>query len=149
MKANMNRGKKYHTKQQQIIINYLKDCRDEYIQINELLQKLKLNDIHIGIATVYRNLDKLVDAGLVRKISVEGISGACYQYIQDEKTDGFCMKCEKCNQIMDTECNHISELYNHIMEEHGFAINPNKTIFYGICEKCKQRSSNEVSQIKS
>lgn len=133
----MNKGKKYQTKQQQLILNYLKESKDEYIQISELIEKLELKEIHIGVATAYRNLNKLVELAMVRKISVEGISGACYQYIQNEKIEGFCMKCEKCNQIMDTECNHISELYNHVMEEHGFAINPNKTIFYGICDKCK------------
>lgn len=137
----MNTGKKYQTKQQQSIIACMKESMEDYIQIIELLEKLKLKGIHVGVATAYRNLNKLVEAGMVRKVSVDGIAGACYQYLSEEKTEGFSLKCEKCNRIMNAECNHIVGLYDHIMEEHDFLINKDRTIFYGVCESCKKQKN--------
>jgi Fur family ferric uptake transcriptional regulator len=136
----MNTGKKYKTKQRQTILNCMQESQAEYMQIKDILQQLESKDMHIGAATAYRNLNELVQAGMVRKINVEGIPGACYQYIREKHTEGFCLKCEKCNRIMDTECDHIYELYSHIMSEHEFSIDPDKTVFYGFCEKCRKES---------
>jgi len=137
----MNTGKTYRTKQQQAVIDCMKESKEEYVQISELLERLELKGIHVGIATAYRSLDKLVEAGIVRKVSVDGIAGACYQYLSEEKTEGFCLKCEKCNRIMNADCSHIYEFYNHMIEDHDFIINPKRTIFYGVCDNCKERKN--------
>jgi Fur family transcriptional regulator, ferric uptake regulator len=133
----MNTGKAYNTKQQQAILDCMKENKEEYVQISEILEKLELEGIHVGIATAYRKLDKLVQERKVRKIKVDGIAGACYQLVPEKRVEGFSLICEKCNRIMDAECDHVYRFYKHIMEDHDFVINPDKTVFYGICEKCK------------
>ena len=30
----------------------------------------------------------------------------------------------------------MKELYSHVLEEHHFNVNPHRTMFYGVCEKC-------------
>ena len=36
------------------------------------------------------------------------------------------------------DCSHLGELYDHLLEGHGFAINPRRTMFYGLCQKCRE-----------
>ena len=47
-------------------------------------------------------------------------------------------KCEGCGAIFHMDCSHLGELYEHLLQGHGFAINPRRTMFYGLCEKCRE-----------
>lgn len=91
----------------------------------------------VGLSTVYRQLEKLVAQGKVHKLLTE--EGACYQYC--DKTvhrDCFLLQCEGCGAIFHMDCSHLGELYGHLLESHGFAINPRRTMFYGLCGKCRE-----------
>ena len=48
------------------------------------------------------------------------------------------LQCEGCGAIFHMDCSHLGELYTHLLESHGFAINPRRTMFYGLCEKCRE-----------
>ena len=50
----------------------------------------------------------------------------------------FLLQCESCGAIFHVDCSHLGELYTHLLESHGFAINPRRTMFYGLCEKCRE-----------
>ena len=50
----------------------------------------------------------------------------------------FLLQCEGCGAIFHMDCSHLGELYDHLLEGHGFAINPRRTMFYGLCEKCRE-----------
>ena len=35
-------------------------------------------------------------------------------------------------------CDELPALYHHLQSHHGFAVNPNRTLLYGICQSCAQ-----------
>ena len=136
----MSESRTYHTKQQQSILEIMEKMEEKYVTAGEVLQALKEEGAQVGLTTVYRRLDRLVKEGLVQKIVLDGNSGACYQYVGGkEETSHFLLKCEDCGEIQDMDCGHMSELYSHVLEEHHFNVNPHRTMFYGICEKCLQK----------
>ena len=103
----------------------------------DLAQKLRQDGQSVGLSTVYRQLEKLVAQGKVHKLLTE--EGACYQYCDKARhTDCFLLQCEGCGAIFHMDCSHLGELYDHLLEGHGFAINPRRTMFYGLCEKCRE-----------
>ena len=82
-------------------------------------------------------LEKLVAQGKVHKLLTE--EGACYQYCdKDRPTDCFLLQCEGCGTIFHMDCSHLGELYDHLLEGHGFAINPRRTMFYGLCREGRE-----------
>lgn len=132
----------YNTKQQKAILNYIAENADSYITVSQISEHMKAQNIKIGLTTIYRHLDKLIEQGLINKIKVDGLSGACFKYEQPEETSYFGLKCEKCGEINKIDCSHLKLFYEHISSEHKFNINQNKTIFYGICKSCSSTTDN-------
>lgn len=139
----MNRSGSYRTRQQQVILKYMENNRDGYVTVNQIAAHLKEQGNVVGITTIYRQLDKFQKEGLIQKLVLDGNSGACYQYIAGNSTEKNCqflLKCEDCGEIINMGCNHMQELYSHVLEEHHFNVNPHRTMFYGTCEKCLDRN---------
>ena len=93
----------------------------------------------IGQATVYRQLERLVEEGLVEKYIIDQNSPACFEYIgNDECGEGLCVhgKCLKCGRIFHLHCDEIKELEDHLKAHHGFTPDFHHTVIYGICDQC-------------
>ena len=127
----------YMTRQQQAVLKCIESCPGGRATAMDLMQMLRQEGQTVGRSTVYRQLEKLVAQGKVHKLLTE--EGACYQYC--DKTvhrDCFLLQCEGCGAIFHMDCSHLGELYGHLLESHGFAINPRRTMFYGLCGKCRE-----------
>ena len=127
----------YMTRQQQAVLKCIESCPGGRATAMDLMQMLRQEGQTVGLSTVYRQLEKLVAQGKVHKLLTE--EGACYQYC--DKTvhrDCFLLQCEGCGAIFHMDCSHLGELYGPLLESHGFAINPRRTMFYGLCGKCRE-----------
>lgn len=127
----------YMTRQKQAVLKCIESCPGGRATAMDLMQMLRQEGQTVGLSTVYRQLEKLVAQGKVHKLLTE--EGACYQYC--DKTvhrDCFLLQCEGCGAIFHMDCSHLGELYGHLLESHGFAINPRRTMFYGLCGKCRE-----------
>lgn len=140
----MNHSKTYHTKQQKVILQLMQQMEHGYITVSQIAEYLKKQGESVGLTTIYRHLERFQKEGIVRKIVLDGNSGACYQYIVTEDEENcFLLKCEDCGDIMNMDCGHMKELYSHVLEEHHFNVNPHRTMFYGVCGKCLEKDRNE------
>jgi Fur family ferric uptake transcriptional regulator len=81
-----------------------------------------------------------VDAGTVRKYTIEEGKCACYQYVGDSEYNHCCehyhLKCSECGKLLHVSCEFMDEINEHIKNEHNFIIDNSKTVFYGICKEC-------------
>lgn len=140
----MNQGKTYHTRQQEAILNYMAESGEQYVTVNQIAAHFQKTGQSVGLTTIYRQLDKLEKEGIVCKLVLDGNSGACYQYA--DKTAGrLLLKCEDCGDIIPMGCSHMEELYEHVLQEHQFQVNPHRTMFYGRCDACLEREE-KISQ---
>ena len=131
----------YNTKQSCEILNFLKENQGSHFTSQEISDHFRSEGINIGQATIYRRLDRLTTEGLVNKYIIDEKSPACYEYIGTERcSHGNCyhMKCEKCGKLIHLSCNEINEFFEHVSNEHGFVLDPKRTVFYGICSDCKE-----------
>ena len=124
----------YMTRQQQAVLT----CIEQFhggTGAAELTERLHAQGQSIGLTTVYRQLEKLEQQGLVHKIVTD--EGARYQFCTCRHgKDCFLIKCERCGRVEHAECEHLGELYGHLSQEHRFHINPRRTLFYGLCQDC-------------
>lgn len=133
----MKRSTKYHTKQSEAVLAYIMSLKGEHITAGQIVAYFKNQQTPIGVATIYRHLDRLVETGTVHRYMLDGISGACYQYISKEhECHQVHFKCEECGLILHVECDLMASVPQHVYEEHAFQINPMKTVFYGKCSNC-------------
>ena len=125
------------TIQKQLILEALLSSK-EHMTINELHDKLKVNNI--GIATLYRNLDSFKNLGIITEINVEG--KAYYEMkIFGGKPIHIHFKCTNCGKIMDIEDNKLYHEYlklNRLIEERDLLIYDSVVTFKGICSDCKK-----------
>ena len=49
---------------------------------------------------------------------------------------------EVCGAIQHMDCAHPGELYQHVLQRHHFRINPRRTLFYGLCDRCSGEESS-------
>ena len=78
---------------------------------------------------------RLEKQGLVHKLVTD--EGACWQYCDcHAHRDCILLKCEVCGAIQHMDCGHLGELYQHVLQRHHFRINPRRTLFYGLCDRC-------------
>ena len=130
----------YRSKHYDTILNYLESAPGRHFTIDELHDALNGLGHPIGSTTIYRHLNRMLDEGLISKYSVDPGTPACYEYIRvatpEEITNCYHCKCEVCGRLIHLRCEEISEFAEHLRTEHGFTLNPMRTVLYGICKDC-------------
>jgi len=126
----------YSTKQYQSVLHALEAEAQRAVTAAELSEMLRRSGSPVGLATIYRQLEKLEGAGFVHKIPTE--EGALYQYCphQDSTHDCFLLRCERCSRIVHLDCGHLEELCRHLESTHHFRIDPRRTVLTGCCDRC-------------
>ena len=139
----MKKNAGYKTKQRQAILGYLTEKRDEHLTAKQICGYFAKAENPIGLTTIYRRLEELEKLGQVRRYSVDGGS-ACFQLIGEDGSchEHFHLVCEQCGRLFHMECGYLEGVSGHILEEHGFQVNPLKIMFYGICRECREKQDS-------
>lgn len=136
----MQTQKGYKTKQRAIIEQAMLEQNGKHFTVDIILDNLRRKGEAVGRTTVWRSLERLSDEGVIRKYVQAGES-TCYQCVSDEGGchEHFHLKCEECGKLIHMECDMLSRIGSHIEAEHGFKVNPLKTVLYGKCCECAKR----------
>ena len=131
---------KYKTKQRELLLEYFESVPETHVTAGDVCKYLKSHGAGIGQSTVYRQLESLVDEGIIKKYIIDGNSPACFEYVTpNSHVEGevcFHCKCEKCGKLIHLHCDELNEIQSHLMAEHSFKLDPLRTVFYGLCEQC-------------
>ncbi len=128
----------YKTKQKVAIIEYIKKVND--FTIKELCENLS----DIGETTIYREINKLLNDGILVKL-VSDNNTLRYQYVDKCNCDNHMyLKCNKCGKMFHVDCSLLNGLKTHVKKEHNFSIANNNLIVGGTCLNCIK---NEVDKI--
>ena len=63
----MNSSGGYKTKQRQAILDYLIDNKTSHVTVSNISEHLEKEGARVGVTTIYRHLDKLLEQGLVER----------------------------------------------------------------------------------
>ena len=132
----------YVTKQYQAVLQCLEARDSAAFTAAELAEDLRLAGHPVGLATVYRQLDKLETAWVVHKVPTE--EGALYQRCPHPAADHGCflLRCESCGRILHLDCSQLEELYRHLEASHHFRIDPRRTVLTGRCQHCLEQEES-------
>jgi Fur family ferric uptake transcriptional regulator len=134
----LKRGVQYKTRQREAILSYIASLGVSHVTAAQIVRHFMKEESSVGRATVYRHLNNLTESGLIRKYTIDGVSGSCYQFAQCGESCGAHMhlKCEDCGELVHLECGKLNEIQSHVFNEHSFRVNSRKTVLYGKCAKC-------------
>ena len=132
----------YKTRQREEVLSYLRSAAGQHVTANDLCSYFKLQGRPMGTATVYRQLEQLVDEGLVNKYTLDASGPACFEFMDKEShSEGetcFHCRCVKCGRLIHLHCEELAEIQEHLLAEHNFRMDPLRTVFYGVCEECAE-----------
>ena len=132
------------TKQKQEFKRFFECNRDKEMTIAEIAEKLKEFGSEMGIATVYRAVNRLEEEGLLIKTSLGSSNKATYRYVDTDESvrNIHRLFCNKCGNILDIKTDFIDKLENSIADNTGYAITDHQIMFYGLCPYCKNINAN-------
>ncbi|MBR1813350.1 MAG: transcriptional repressor [Lachnospiraceae bacterium] len=132
----------YKTKQKEELLSYLETIPGVHFTAADISDHFRAQGKSIGITTIYRQLDRLVEEGQVSKYYIDESSSACFEYIDPENNchhpHCYHCKCERCGKLIHLDCHEMEGLLQHISKEHRFLIDPMRTVFYGLCADCQK-----------
>ena len=129
----MSKRKSYNTKQKNIILEEIQNQKKEFT-VKDIYSKL---ENQVGLTTIYRLIDKLVEDGKLSKNIDNNIP--YYQYLEEcEEKNHFYLKCKKCKKMIHIDCDCIENLSTHIKKNHQFQLDKEHIIINGYCNKCKK-----------
>jgi Fur family ferric uptake transcriptional regulator len=141
----MTRVVRYKTRQKEELLSYLKTKPGQHFTARDLMAHLQNQGKNLGASTIYRQLEQLVQEGLVKKYILDGQSAACFEYVGDHDCASqhcFHFKCEKCGQLIHFHCDELEHALAHMLADHGFDTNSLRTVFYGLCENCSKHEDD-------
>src|SRR6516225_4582144 len=131
--ASRSRPQRY-TEQQRDMVRYI-FAQHNHFDAEQLIDDMKQAGLPVSRATVYRTLNKLVDAGLLRRLEF-GPSMYYehdYGYPQHEH-----LYCQQCEAIIELQRPELDALIRQVGREHGFHANSHTFIVRGTCSECNR-----------
>lgn len=97
-----------------------------------IYDRLKGEFIDLSMGTVYRNLNILMEQGLVNKIDF----GRSFARFDADVSPHYHFICEECSRVLDLKIPVEKDLDRKVAEENNFYVKRHRIEFYGICDRC-------------
>ena len=131
---------KRNTIQRQLVIAAVRFLAD-HPTAEEVYDRITMEYPDISKGTVYRNLNSLVESGLLGKVSVP--SGADrFDHILARH---YHIKCTHCGKFMNVEnFDYFHDLDDTLATATGFTMEHHDIVFSGLCPECQKHQGAEA-----
>ena len=100
----------------------------------ELWSRLRVRESRTGLATVYRTLALLSDAGVVDVLSHHG-GEQCYRLCGEAHHHH--LLCERCHRVVEVEECDLGNWVAEAAKQHGFVATDHRVEIVGLCADCR------------
>lgn len=135
--------KSRNTIQRQLVLEVVRTLQS-HPSAEQVYREICKNHPDISRATVYRNLELLVQRGEITKVKALS-SPALFDHITKPH---YHIRCRGCGRYFDMEMTTAEGLEKGIKDKNGFDIEGYDIIFFGLCPECKQPSPNNATKEK-
>ena len=140
----MPRSESYSTRARQEIMKCLQENAAETVSAADILRLLEARGVSVSPTTVYRYLDKLCLEHKVIKYVAEKGEKAVYQLEREGQhcTEHLHLKCVRCGRVIHLDCEFMDEVERHLQGDHGFRLQCEGSVLYGMCQECAQSGAD-------
>lgn len=135
------------TNQRLLVLEVLEKHRGEHMTAEDIYELVKVDYPEIGLATVYRTVQLLLELQLVDRINLDD---GCVRYEIGTLIEGGEGKhhhhhliCKSCGKVWSFEDDLLEELESYIERKTDFHVLDHELKFYGQCKECAERESAE------
>ena len=130
------RGKRI-TRQRRLIVETVFSHHDHF-DADELMGHLQelIAKREVSRPTVYRTLSELVEAGLLRKMTLGGRSVFEHEYGYPRHDH---LYCQVCNRLIEFRSDALERLRDKVARQHDFQVVGHRMFVTGICSDCRRR----------
>ena len=132
------------THQREIILEELRRCTT-HPTADELYERIKKKLPRISLATVYRNLEILSEAGLIKKLEISGRQKR-FDWDPQDHDHVYCTQCHRVDNIP-TASTPFSTVDSG--QQKGYRITGCRIEFYGLCPNCQKPQKIKKSKGES
>lgn len=122
------------TRQRLVVADVLEGAGRQ-LTATELYDRVRRREPTLGRATVFRTLDRLVEAGVARRLELEG---HVYAYVSCDPVHHHHLSCTSCGRVEDIPESWIEPIARRAERSHGFEIDDGRLDFYGRCGRCRR-----------
>ncbi len=135
------------TNQRLLVLQVLAEHKDEHMTAEDIFELVREDYPEIGLATIYRTVQLLLDMQLVDRILLDD---GCVRYEIGESLDErdghrhhhHHLICTECGSVTAFRDDLLEELEVYIERETGFQVTDHELKFYGMCRKCREEKEN-------
>ncbi|WP_170085772.1 Fur family transcriptional regulator [Kyrpidia spormannii] len=136
------------TPQREATLRVLLENQEAHLSAEEVFMLVKHKAPDIGLATVYRTLELLVDLRIIEKLNF-GDGVARYEFRERDQPHHhhhlICLDCGKVSEIEDL----LGDLERSIETRHRFRIVDHRVSFLGYCRECQEKTKTEGTALPS
>lgn len=133
-----SRGKR-NSQQRQLIVEQVFSHHDHF-DADELMTHLQglIAERKVSRPTVYRTLAELVEANLLKKMTLGGRSVYEHEYGYPSHDH---LHCQVCNKLIEFHSTDLERLRDAVARQHDFHVLGHRLFVTGICAECQAREA--------
>jgi Fur family ferric uptake transcriptional regulator len=110
---------------------------DDHLSVEQIRRRLQQHGDHVGLATIYRTLDLLLESGLVRGQDF-GQGFRRFEPVPGQ-ADHEHLICVRCGRVTEFANERLERMLPIIADEYGFQPERHRVEVYGVCRECQRR----------
>lgn len=129
------------TNQRLMVLEAIADHPNEHLTAEEIYELVKDKYPEIGLATIYRTVQVLVDLHVIDKVSFDdGLARYELELTgEDSRHHHHHAICRRCGAVMSFEDDLLDNLEQAVWERMGFQVTDHEVKLYGYCAECAKK----------
>ncbi len=125
------------TAQRRLIVEMIFSHHDHF-DAEELMEHLQdsMKKREVSRPTVYRTLNELVEAGLLRKMILRGRSIYEHDFGYPEHDH---LYCRQCHRLIEFHDERLTQLRDEVSRTHAFEADGHRMLITGVCADCAKQ----------
>ncbi len=142
-----NKGLKV-TNQRMLVLEIMAERPGEHLTAEEIFELAKIRCPEIGLATIYRTVQVLVDLSVIDKVSFDdGFARYELGGLESESRHHHHHAiCNRCGKVFSFEGDLLETLEQAMDDTMGFLVTDHEVKLYGYCKDCREMMKKEQEQ---
>ncbi len=114
------------------------------LAVDEIAARLRERGHNVGLATIYRAVDTLVEAGMLRAHDF-GEGFRRYETLRSGQPNGFLI-CTRCGRVTEFPLDVLERGLALVADEFEFVAERSRVELHGICSDCRKRDVSQLAR---
>jgi len=128
-----------YSEHRKLVLECIASAGGRHLSAEQVFEEVRSVHPGIGIATVYRNLKHLEEAGAIVKSAVGEAGVSAYELAGPEGAHTHHhLICVSCGKVQDLEADLLDAIEKYVEDRNGFAVEDHRLQIYGVCRACSE-----------